>query len=152
MSWTSSSPWRTRRPGLYAEKGDPVARDAVDQDRQKLAAMIEQNPSAEDRQALQDFNRSWADYQPLQEQILALGQQNSNYKAHQLLRGKLADKLGEYEAAVNEALHKADKDIADAVSDEGDGPARGRRRAATRRFSTCCRRCSTCTESSAETS
>jgi methyl-accepting chemotaxis protein len=98
-------------------------RDAVDQDRQKLATMIDQNPSAEDRQALQDFNRSWADYQPLQDQILVLGQQNSNYKAHQLLRGKVAGKVGEYESAVNEALHKADKDVADAVQMKETAPA-----------------------------
>ena len=106
---------------LYAEKARESAQD-VDQDRQKLAAMIEQNPSAEDRQALQDFNRSWEEYQPLLKQALALGVQNSNYKAHLLLRGELADKLGEYEAAVNEALHKADKDIADAVSTKEAAP------------------------------
>ena len=98
----------------YAEKARRAARD-VDQDRQNLAAMAEQNPSVEDRQALEDFNRAWEEYRPLQKQALALGIQNSNYKAHLLLRGELAGKLGLYETAVMDALHKADKDVADAV-------------------------------------
>jgi methyl-accepting chemotaxis protein len=108
------------------------AKEAVDQDRGKLSNMIDQNSSAEDRQALQDFDRSWADYQPLQQQILMLGQQNSNFKAHQLLRGKVADKLAEFETAVNEALHKADKEVADAIQKKETAPlaaAVARRRA-----------------------
>ncbi len=98
----------------YADKARQAGRD-VDQDRQKLSAMIDQNPSAEDRQALQDFNRSWEEYQTVQKQILALGVLNSNFHAHALLRGELGAKLGEYRAAVEAALHKADKDVADAV-------------------------------------
>ncbi len=108
------------------------AKEAVDQDRAKLSNMIDQNSSAEDRQALQDFDRSWADYQPLQQQILMLGQQNSNFKAHQLLRGKVADKLAEFETAVNEALHQADKQVADAIQKKETAPlaaAVARRRA-----------------------
>jgi methyl-accepting chemotaxis protein len=98
------------------------AKEAVDQDRAKLSTMIDQNSLAEDRQALQDFDRSWADYQPLQQQILMLGQQNSNFKAHQLLRGKVADKLAEFETAVNEALHKSDKDVAEAIQKKEAAP------------------------------
>ena len=108
------------------------AKEAVDQDRVKLSNMIDQNSSAEDRQALQDFDRSWADYLPLQQQILMLGQQNSNFKAHQLLRGKVADKLAEFETAVNEALRKTDKEIADAIQTKEMAPlaaAVARRRA-----------------------
>ncbi len=97
----------------YAEKARQAGRD-VEQDRQKLAALVEQDGSPEERQALQDFSRSWEEYQPLQQQALALATQNTNYKAHVLLRGLLADKLEEYESAVNDALLKADKDVVDA--------------------------------------
>ncbi|HVS36503.1 MAG TPA: MCP four helix bundle domain-containing protein, partial [Gemmataceae bacterium] len=98
---------------VYVGKARQVSQE-IDQDRQKLAALIEQSPSAEDRQAIQDFNHSWDDYQPLQQQVLDLALQNSNYKAHLQLRGPLADKLAEYEAAIDEALQKADKDVAEA--------------------------------------
>ena len=97
----------------YADKARQSSRD-VDDDRQQLAALVKQNASAEDDQTLQDFNAAWEKYQPLQQQVLTLTTQNSNYKAHQLLRGLLTDKLEEYEAAVNEALLKADHDVADA--------------------------------------
>ena len=115
----------------FAKKATQAKEDA-DQDRVKLSNLIDQYSLAEDRQALQDFDRSWAAYQPLQQQILMLGQQNSNFKAHQLLRGKVADKLTEFETAVNEALHKSDKDVAEAVQTKEAAPlaaAVARRRA-----------------------
>ena len=97
----------------YADKARQAGRD-VEEDRQKLAALLKENASAEDDQTLQDFNGAWEKYEAMQQQTLALATQNSNYKAHLLLRGLLADKLAEYEAAVSEALNKADRDVADA--------------------------------------
>ncbi len=97
----------------YADKARQGAA-AVEKDRQDLAAIIENNPSDKNREALQDFNRRWGEYQAQQKQALSLGVQNSNAHAHQLIRGDLGLRVTDYVAAVKDALRKADKDVADA--------------------------------------
>src|SRR5262249_36961432 len=69
-----------------ADEARQVARQ-VEQARKELADMIERNPTGEDRRMLEEFTRSWEEFQQLEKQSLALAVQNSNYKAHLLLRG-----------------------------------------------------------------
>jgi methyl-accepting chemotaxis protein len=115
----------------FADKAADTSRE-VDQQRRELAALMDRNPNAPARAALDEFNRNWEEIQPLLKQAQALAILNTNNKAHVLSHGSLSAKVAAVEAAARGLLRQADQEAAEADKSKDFGrfaAAEKRRRA-----------------------
>lgn len=79
--------------------------------RQELSPLIEH---AQDRRLLEDFDRSWDEFQKVQKEVLALSVLNTNSKATALSNGALKDKVNAVRAALDAAIKQDDKEATEA--------------------------------------
>ena len=66
-----------------------------------------------ERQSLQKFQQGWDEYKKSQEQTLKLVVENSNFKAHALVTGKLAERIEAINQAAATGLRQLEKQPAD---------------------------------------
>jgi methyl-accepting chemotaxis protein len=85
--------------------------EAVGRSRSDLKKLIDQHGTAEEKEALADFDIAFKDFQTKQAEALDLSVQNSNAKASDLLAGKMADKAAAMEEALLPLLGQADAEI-----------------------------------------
>ncbi len=74
--------------------------DAVGQSRVELGRLIEERGTAEEKEALAEFDRNWAAFQKTEKEVLDFAEKNSNAKASSLLSGKMLEKLTAIETAL----------------------------------------------------
>ena len=79
----------------------------VENNRKKMVSLAAQANSAEDNQALGDFNSSWAEFQTREHEILELATQNTNIKAHKLSSGQCAREAREIEAKLTDVINRS---------------------------------------------
>ncbi len=78
--------------------------EAANQSRIELAKLIELHGSTEEKEALNDFDRSWVEFQKIEKETLALAEKNSNIKASNLLNGIMLEKLNALESLLSPLL------------------------------------------------
>jgi len=92
----------------YADRSREIAK-LVDDAFPTLSGSIDPSPKAPDRINLELFHGGWQDYRKIQNQTLILALENSNFKAHKLTTGKVAEKVTAINQAVAAWLRQLDK-------------------------------------------
>jgi methyl-accepting chemotaxis protein len=97
----------TKRFANLARQSD----EAVDQARVQLAALVAEHATTEEKEALNEFDRSWPEYQKLQEDCISLAERNTNAKAKDLLYGKMLQNILTIEGVLSQlgTLQETDK-------------------------------------------
>jgi methyl-accepting chemotaxis protein len=97
----------TKRFASLARQSD----EAVDQARSQLATLVAEHASTEEKEALNEFDRSWPEYRKLQENCLSLTERNTNAKAKDLLYGKMLQNILTIEGVLSKlgTLQETDK-------------------------------------------
>jgi methyl-accepting chemotaxis protein len=110
------------KSAVLAVKDEEVRRHAdearafsarVQKDRDSLAGLIDRLGDAKEKSLLDEFTRSWAEFQKLEKQLLDLAAQATNEKATALLNGKLLEKINVIHELLGGLLKQADKAAAD---------------------------------------
>ena len=99
----------------YADQSREIAK-LVDDDLPSLSGLIDPSPKSPDRLNLERFQSGWQEYRKLQEQTLILALDNSNFKAHKLTTGKVAEKVTTICQATAAWLRELDKPISETVA------------------------------------
>ena len=92
----------------FADRSREIAR-LVDDAFPVLSALIDSSPKSADRLNLDKFHSGWQDYRKIQDQALVLALENSNFKAHKLATGKVAEKVTAINQAATAWLRQLDK-------------------------------------------
>ena len=100
----------------FAEQARAASKE-VERLRQELVNRRGSDPSMVIRQELEAFNRSWAEYQKIEETILELAVQNTNTKALKLCFGAALEQVNAYEAALDAILTQTEKRLGEVKSD-----------------------------------
>lgn len=75
--------------------------EAANQSRIELAKLIELHGSAEEKEVINEFDRSWVEFQKIEKDALSLAEKNSNIKASNLLNGIMLEKLNTLESLLS---------------------------------------------------
>jgi methyl-accepting chemotaxis protein len=94
----------------YADQSRKIAK-LVDDAFPTLSGLIDQNSNSPDRLNLEKFHGSWQEYRKIQDQTLILSLENSNFKAHKLAVGKVAEKVTAINQSTAAWLRQLDKMI-----------------------------------------
>lgn len=97
---------------LYANRTREISQQ-VDGTYIELDKLIETNADSAQRQALQKLHQAWQEYRKAQEQTLTLALENSNYKAHDLATGKVAEKVAAISQTTATGLRQVQKQQAE---------------------------------------
>lgn len=87
----------TKRFANLARQSD----EAADQARAQLAALVAEHATTEEKEALNEFDKRWQEYQKLQKDCLSLAERNTNAKAKDLLFGKMLQNVLTIEGALS---------------------------------------------------
>ena len=87
--------------------------EAANQSRIELAKLIEMHGSAEEKEALNEFDRTWVEFQKIEKDVLSLAEKNSNIKASNLLNGIMIEKLNALELLLSPlpAMMEAEQNV-----------------------------------------
>lgn len=87
--------------------------EAANQSRNELAKLIEMHGSAEEKEALNEFDRTWVEFQKIEKDVLSLAEKNSNIKASNLLNGIMLEKLNALELLLSPlpAMMEAEQNV-----------------------------------------
>ena len=83
-----------------------VAAAKVENDRQKLDAIVARANWPEEKRTLKDFNSSWTRFQTREHEILELATQNTNIKAQKLSSGQCALDVKELQANLTNVIQQ----------------------------------------------
>ena len=75
--------------------------DAANQSRIELAKLMELHGSAEEKEAMNEFERNWMEFQKIEKDALSLAEKNSNIKANNMLNGIVLEKLNALESLLS---------------------------------------------------
>jgi methyl-accepting chemotaxis protein len=100
----------------FAEQARVASRE-VERLRQELVSRRGSDPSMVIRQELEAINRTWAEYQKVEESVLDLAVQNTNTKALALCFGAALAQVNAYETALDAILTQNEKRLGEAKSD-----------------------------------
>ena len=78
----------------------------VEAGRQKLNDIVAQVNSSEEKQTLENFNSTWAQFQTREHEILELATQNTNIKAQKLSSGKCASDVKKLESDLTNVIQQ----------------------------------------------
>ncbi len=82
----------------------------------RLAALIDAQAVAEDRQALDEATRQWDVFLGRQKEVLELARKNTTVKSEGIAYGKLFDKVSAAEEAMDSLLSVAERESAEALA------------------------------------
>lgn len=87
--------------------------DNVGQSRSELGKLVDQSGTQEEKESLAEFDRHWKEFQVKENEALNLATQNSNYKASQLLHGRLSERAKTIEESLTPLLTQLDAEVAE---------------------------------------
>jgi methyl-accepting chemotaxis protein len=85
--------------------------ESVNQSRTEVKKLIEQHGSAEEKEALAEFDLSWREFLARESEALDLAVKNTNVHASELHSGKMTDKGNQIEEALTSVMAQADVEI-----------------------------------------
>jgi methyl-accepting chemotaxis protein len=91
-----------------------LAVQEVERLRQELVNRRGTDPSMVIRQALEAFNKNWLEYQPVEQEVLKLAEENTNAKAERLWLGEATKQLSALDGALEGIAKLAAQEAADA--------------------------------------
>ena len=86
--------------------------DDVNHSRAELGKLVDQTGHPDEKECLADFDRDWKEFLSKENEALNLATQDSNYKASQLLNGRMAERA-KRSRRITPMLSQADAEIAD---------------------------------------
>jgi methyl-accepting chemotaxis protein len=86
--------------------------DAIVQSRAELGKLIEQRGTAEEKEALSEFDRHFQAFRTAEKEALALAEKNTNAKATALLFGKMLERLTAIDAALSPLPARMEAELA----------------------------------------
>jgi hypothetical protein len=82
------------------------AADGVESNRKEIEAIIHQDKLQRETEMINKFNSCWAQYKKLDETILDLAIQNTNFKAQKISATQCAQEMERFEESLNRLMHR----------------------------------------------